>query len=211
MRADLSLLLLPLLAHACSCARILGINPTPSISHQRPFLVIIRALAERGHHVTIITPNPMEGPPPNTTQIDISFMYDEWKNAVDFTKIGQLSKDERLEMMINAAHKGCDLQLQTPAVKQLHYQENMKRFSAIYREHQSTSLDSAVWWVEYVIRHQGAPHLRSAALDLHWWQLLLLDVIAFILAVAAVAAFLLYKLTRWFFSWLTRPSKLKKQ
>ncbi|XP_049958456.1 UDP-glucosyltransferase 2-like isoform X1 [Schistocerca serialis cubense] len=91
------------------------------------------------------------------------------------------------------------------------YQENMKRFSAIYREHQSTSLDSAVWWVEYVIRHQGAPHLRSAALDLHWWQLLLLDVIAFILAVAAVAAFLLYKLTRWFFSWLTRPSKLKKQ
>ncbi|XP_049860385.1 UDP-glucosyltransferase 2-like [Schistocerca gregaria] len=91
------------------------------------------------------------------------------------------------------------------------YQENMKRFSAIYREHQSTSLERAVWWVEYVIRHQGAPHLRSAALDLHWWQLLLLDVIAFILAVAAVAAFVLYKLTQWLFSWLIRPSKLKKQ
>ncbi|XP_049810005.1 UDP-glucosyltransferase 2-like isoform X7 [Schistocerca nitens] len=91
------------------------------------------------------------------------------------------------------------------------YQENMKRFSAIYREHQSTSLERAVWWVEYVIRHQGAPHLRSAALDPHWWQLLLLDVIAFILAVAAVAAFLLYKLTRWLFTWLTRPSKLKNQ
>ncbi|XP_049810001.1 UDP-glucosyltransferase 2-like isoform X3 [Schistocerca nitens] len=91
------------------------------------------------------------------------------------------------------------------------YQENMKRFSAIYREHQSTSLERAVWWVEYVIRHQGAPHLRSAALDLRWWQLLLLDVIAFILAVAAMAAFLLYKLTRWLFTWLTRPSKLKNQ
>ncbi|XP_049779816.1 UDP-glucosyltransferase 2-like [Schistocerca cancellata] len=50
-------------------------------------------------------------------------MYDEWKNAVDFTKIGQLSKDERLEMMINAAHKGCDLQLKTPAVKQLQFGE----------------------------------------------------------------------------------------
>ncbi|XP_047112256.1 UDP-glycosyltransferase UGT5-like [Schistocerca piceifrons] len=91
------------------------------------------------------------------------------------------------------------------------YQENMKHFSTIYREHQSTSLERAVWWVEYVIRHQGAPHLRSTALDLHWWQLLLLDVIAFILAVAAVAAFLLYKLTRWLITWLTRPSKLKNQ
>ncbi|XP_049957795.1 UDP-glycosyltransferase UGT5-like [Schistocerca serialis cubense] len=91
------------------------------------------------------------------------------------------------------------------------YQENMKRFSAIYREHQSTSLERAVWWVEYVIRHQGAPHLRSAALDLHWWQLLLLDVIGFILAVAAVVAFVLYRLTRLLFTWLTCRNKLKKQ
>ncbi|XP_046994322.1 UDP-glucosyltransferase 2-like [Schistocerca americana] len=91
------------------------------------------------------------------------------------------------------------------------YQENMKRFSAVYREHQSTSLENAVWWVEYVIRHQGAPHLRSAALDLHWWQLLLLDVIAFILAVAAVAAFVLYKLIRWLLTLLSRPSKQKEQ
>ncbi|XP_049808857.1 UDP-glucosyltransferase 2-like [Schistocerca nitens] len=506
----LSLLFLPLALHACSCARILGINPTASISHQLPFLIIMRTLAERGHHVTIITTNPIKDPPPNTTQVDLSFMYDV-KKQHDFYKMSLLSKEEFTEKMIQAAKNSCDLQFKTPGIKelqfekkfdlvvmemylqfcyhglvhklgsppvvgiwsaeiypQLHrmmgnlvhpaympelettytdhmtfwerldntyqildafwlarrytaaqnevmwehfgndvpsifesqynislllatthfsssypkpmqptvvqmtglhikgkpkplpqeiqsflngakfgaiyfslgsnvksrnlpesirqalmdafseipqkvlwkfeddslpgkpsnvmiakwlpqedvlshpnirlfitqgglqsfneasyygvplvgipffgdqaynvakmvsagigvkldfrtitkqsvlqavrtvledpsYQENMKRFSAVYREHQSTSLENAVWWVEYVIRHQGAPHLRSAALDLHWWQLLLLDVFAFILAVAALAAFVLYKLIRWLLTLLSRPSKQKEQ
>jgi len=38
-----------------------------------------------------------------------------------------------------------------------------------------------------VIRHKGAPHLRSAVLDLAWYQYLLLDVIAVLaLAVGSV-------------------------
>jgi glucuronosyltransferase len=40
-----------------------------------------------------------------------------------------------------------------------------------------------VYWTEYVIRHKGAPHMRSAALDLAWYQYFLLDVIA-VLALA---------------------------
>jgi glucuronosyltransferase len=40
-----------------------------------------------------------------------------------------------------------------------------------------------VYWTEYVIRHNGAPHLRSAVLDLAWYQYFLLDVIA-VLALA---------------------------
>lgn len=44
-------------------------------------------------------------------------------------------------------------------------------------------LDSAVFWVEYVIRNKGAYHFRSKALDLNWYQYLLLDVAAFCLAV----------------------------
>ena len=42
-----------------------------------------------------------------------------------------------------------------------------------------SALDNAVYWVEYVLRHNGAPHLRSAAVNLPWYQLLLLDVISF--------------------------------
>jgi glucuronosyltransferase len=42
-----------------------------------------------------------------------------------------------------------------------------------------------VFWTEYVIRHKGAPHMRSAVLDLARYQYFLLDVIA-VLALVAV-------------------------
>jgi glucuronosyltransferase len=48
-------------------------------------------------------------------------------------------------------------------------------------------LELAVFWTEYMIRHKGAPHMRSAVLDLTWYQYFLLDVIAFLaLAVGSV-------------------------
>jgi glucuronosyltransferase len=44
-----------------------------------------------------------------------------------------------------------------------------------------------VYWTEYIIRHKGAPYLRSAVLDLAWYQYFLLDVIAVLsLAVGSV-------------------------
>lgn len=49
-------------------------------------------------------------------------------------------------------------------------------------------LDKAVFWVEHVLRHQGAAHLRTSALDLAWYQYLLLDIVAF-LAVILIALF----------------------
>lgn len=47
--------------------------------------------------------------------------------------------------------------------------------------------DSALYWIEYVIRHQGAPHLRYPGMDLNWFQRNLIDICAFvILCVIAV-------------------------
>jgi glucuronosyltransferase len=50
-----------------------------------------------------------------------------------------------------------------------------------------------VFWTEYVIRHKGAPHMRSAALDLAWYQYFLLDVIA-VLTLAVGSALILVSL-----------------
>ncbi|KAJ9601565.1 hypothetical protein L9F63_000308, partial [Diploptera punctata] len=65
------------------------------------------------------------------------------------------------------------------------YRENAQRISEIYRDQPMTPLEQAAFWSEYVIRHKGAPHLRSAALDLTWYQYFLLDVIA-VLALAVI-------------------------
>lgn len=42
---------------AAECANILMIFPTPSISHQIVFQALVKDLAARGHHLTVLTPN----------------------------------------------------------------------------------------------------------------------------------------------------------
>ncbi|KAJ9582122.1 hypothetical protein L9F63_003536 [Diploptera punctata] len=50
------------------------------------------------------------------------------------------------------------------------YRKNAKRMSQIFKDRPHSAMDTAIYWTEYVIRHNGAPHLRSAALDLSWYQ-----------------------------------------
>lgn len=59
-----------------------------------------------------------------------------------------------------------------------------------------TGLEKAVWWSEYVIRHKGAQHLRSPAVDLPLYQYFLLDVIGFLLAVVIVTIIVVYKIVK---------------
>ena len=55
--------------------------------------------------------------------------------------------------------------------------------SEVHKDKAMTPLESAVYWIEYTIRTKGAHHLRPAAHDLYWWQYLMLDAIALIIAV----------------------------
>lgn len=41
--------------------------------------------------------------------------------------------------------------------------------------------ETAVFWIEHVLRHKGSKHFRSAAMDLTWYQLYMLDVIGFLI------------------------------
>ncbi|KAG5871161.1 hypothetical protein JTB14_016311 [Gonioctena quinquepunctata] len=61
------------------------------------------------------------------------------------------------------------------------YQENAKKRSLLMHDRPLKPKDLAVYWIEFVIRHQGTQHLRVAALDLTWYQYFLLDILAFIM------------------------------
>jgi len=68
------------------------------------------------------------------------------------------------------------------------YREKAQLLSRIFRDQPITPLQKAVYWTEYVIRHKGRSHLRSAVLYLAWYQYFLLDFIAVLaLAVGSVA------------------------
>jgi glucuronosyltransferase len=53
-------------------------------------------------------------------------------------------------------------------------------------------LERAVFWTEYVLRHKGASHLRSAAADLNWVQLNLCDVYLATFAILALPLVFFY-------------------
>ncbi|OXB75880.1 UNVERIFIED_CONTAM: hypothetical protein H355_008524 [Colinus virginianus] len=73
------------------------------------------------------------------------------------------------------------------------YKENIQRLSDLHLDRPIHPLDLAVHWVEFVMRHKGAPHLRPAAHDLNWIQYHSLDVIAFLLAVVLLFLFISLK------------------
>jgi glucuronosyltransferase len=70
------------------------------------------------------------------------------------------------------------------------------RSSRIYRDQPITPLQQAVYSTKYVTRHKGAPHLRSAVLDLAWYQYFLLDVIAVLALVAVCVVEAVYFISR---------------
>ncbi|XP_019818411.2 UDP-glucuronosyltransferase 2B31-like isoform X2 [Bos indicus] len=73
------------------------------------------------------------------------------------------------------------------------YKEKAMWLSTIQRNQPIKPLDRAVFWIEFVMRHQGAKHLRPAAHNLTWFQYHSLDVIGFLLACVATVVFVTTK------------------
>ncbi|XP_046658308.1 UDP-glycosyltransferase UGT5-like [Homalodisca vitripennis] len=84
------------------------------------------------------------------------------------------------------------------------YRESAKLLSERFRDRPMSPLDTAVYWTEYVLRHKGGRHLRSAAVDMPWYQLWLLDVALVLLAGLACVLFLLFWLARQVVNFISR-------
>ncbi|XP_018024289.1 UDP-glucosyltransferase 2-like [Hyalella azteca] len=72
------------------------------------------------------------------------------------------------------------------------YSERLRRTSAVLQDQKESPADRAVWWVEYVIRHGGAPHLQYPGQRLHFLQYICADVLLFL----AVCTYLVYRLAK---------------
>ena len=100
------------------------------------------------------------------------------------------------------------------AIKFLHrYYDNKQKLSEKFKDRPMTPQQSIVYWTEYVIRHNGASHLKSPAFRLYWFQFLMLDVVLiFIVILAFVAYFInfILKNVYYFFRRSKTVSKLDK-
>lgn len=69
----------------------------------------------------------------------------------------------------------------------------MSEISSLLKDRPQTPVNTSVYWVEYVIRHKGAKHLRSGAEHLNFWQYFLIDVIAVVvLAITSIIALFIF-------------------
>ncbi|MEE6460041.1 hypothetical protein FKM82_000837 [Ascaphus truei] len=76
------------------------------------------------------------------------------------------------------------------------YKENAMRLSRIHHDQPIKPLDRAVFWIEFVMRHKGAKHLRPAAHELTWYQYHCLDVIGFLFACLLTVIYIAFKLCK---------------
>jgi len=66
------------------------------------------------------------------------------------------------------------------------FKQNAKRISALLKDRQRTPLQETCDWIEYVLRHGGARHLKPQVFNIPWYQYYLLDVMAFLVAVVTL-------------------------
>ncbi|VVC43587.1 Hypothetical protein CINCED_3A013384 [Cinara cedri] len=94
------------------------------------------------------------------------------------------------------------------------YAKNAKIASDIFKDRPMSPQQSVVYWVEYVIRHKGAPHLKSQAFNLTWYEYFLLDVIAAVsisIATVSYAIFRLFKIVFQYSFKRPRTAKIKPE
>lgn len=74
------------------------------------------------------------------------------------------------------------------------YSQRAKEVASIFNDNLVHPLDESMYWIEYVIRHKGAIHLKSAAVDMPLYSYFLLDVLAVLIAVPIILIALLLKI-----------------
>ncbi|XP_025419465.1 UDP-glucuronosyltransferase 2C1-like isoform X2 [Sipha flava] len=72
------------------------------------------------------------------------------------------------------------------------FKENAIKLSKLFHDQPMKPLDLAVYWVEYVISHNGAHHLKTAGNQLNWFQFMLIDVIFEFIIFILIFIFILY-------------------
>ncbi|XP_038557937.1 UDP-glucuronosyltransferase 2A1-like [Micropterus salmoides] len=70
------------------------------------------------------------------------------------------------------------------------YKMNMQRLSRLHRDQPLKPLDTALFWIEFVMRHKGAAHLKAESYRLPWYYYHSVDVLMSFLATVVVIMFL---------------------
>lgn len=91
------------------------------------------------------------------------------------------------------------------------YTVKMKALSRVHRDTPLKPLDTAVFWIEYVMRHKGAKHLRTESYKLSFIEYHCIDVIVVLLTAASLLIVSLFIVMKLLWRCIVSKGKVKKQ
>ncbi|KAM9817423.1 UDP-glucuronosyltransferase 2B1-like [Neosynchiropus ocellatus] len=89
------------------------------------------------------------------------------------------------------------------------YRSNMQRLSRLHRDQPMKPMDTAIFWIEYIMRHKGAAHLRTESYKLSWYQYHCADVMLVLATAVILITVLVASLIRCLCSRVCRRTKRK--
>ncbi|XP_071563454.1 UDP-glucosyltransferase 2-like [Temnothorax nylanderi] len=77
------------------------------------------------------------------------------------------------------------------------YKNRMLALRALTKDKPYDSLENIIWWIEFVMRHNGAPHLRFNGVDTAWYQQFDLDIIVFLTITSFLVLCVILRIVGW--------------
>ncbi|XP_065216816.1 UDP-glucosyltransferase 2-like [Planococcus citri] len=122
-----------------------------------------------------------------TPIVALPLIFDQLTSAMYLERLGVA-----VNLDIDFLTTGTLLKALDSIVNDTRYQENMQKLSYAFKDRPLTPQQSVVYWTDYVIRHNGAHHLKPASSELNLLQYLLLDVIISFLVFLIVVLYFVY-------------------
>lgn len=89
------------------------------------------------------------------------------------------------------------------------YAKNIRRASEIYRNRPMSARQRATYWIEHVLKYGGI-YLRSHAVNMAWYEYLMLDILCIVQVAGCSLILFLYCVTRYVVHQLMRHQKQKQ-
>ncbi|XP_034398427.1 UDP-glucuronosyltransferase 2C1-like isoform X2 [Cyclopterus lumpus] len=91
------------------------------------------------------------------------------------------------------------------------YRDKMKVLSNLHRDQPMKPMDRAMFWIEFVMRHKGAAHLRTESYKMSKIQYYSIDVVAFLMAVVLLVLTVFVSAVTFLWRRVFSGSKIKKE
>ncbi|XP_030650066.1 UDP-glucuronosyltransferase 2C1-like [Chanos chanos] len=102
-------------------------------------------------------------------------------------------------LSLRTINKSIFLQALQEVLHEPSYRMNMQRLSSLHRDQPMNPLDRALFWIEFVMRHKGASHLRTESYKMPWYTYHSVDVVVFLLSNACLIIVTFVALVRCFY------------